>query len=116
MGGTKKRTQPGSTPPFERPGDVAPTPDADCPERLEAVVSGPDRGFSRGMYLDVVLDESSGAPRVLTRDAVDGRTLGAIGGIPDLSRLIRCLRAGAVYRAVVNAVDGGRTEISVLRV
>jgi hypothetical protein len=67
------------------------------------------------MTLRVVLDEGPPIRRALVVDPVAGRTVGAIGGIPDLKRLLDCLAAGVDYRAVVTTVDGGRVDLRIVR-
>ena len=68
-----------------------------------------------GMTLRVILDEGPPVSRALVVDPVADRTVGSIGGIPDLKRLLDCLAAGVTYRAVVTAIDGGRVELRIVR-
>lgn len=86
-----------------------------CPSEILATVHGPDRGLTPGMPLAVSLDRTLPVPRVILIDPVSRQTLGAIAGVPELSRLIDCLAADVPYRAVVVTVDGGRIDVRIVR-
>ena len=67
------------------------------------------------MALRVELDATRQPRRVVIVDPVTTTRVGAIGGIPDLQRLIDCLAAGVRYDAMVTAVDGGRVDVHIQR-
>ena len=87
----------------------------DCPSRLATVVSGPARGISKGSWLEVRVDRSGAGPRVILVDDVTGSTVGSLAGIPNLAVLMRCLEDGVPYRALVDHVDGGRIDVTVIK-
>lgn len=105
----------GSTSPPTPPAiDVG--PEKDCPQRLTTVVSGPAAaGISKGTWLQVSVDRTGGGPRVILTDDVTGVTVGSLAGVPNLALLIRCLDDGVSYRALVDNVDGGRIDVTVLQ-
>lgn len=90
-------------------------PGQDCPSRLTTVVAGPVEGIAKGSWLDVRIDRSGGQPRVILIDEVTGVTVGSLAGVPNLAILIRCLEDGVPYRAIVDRVDGGRIDVTVLQ-
>jgi hypothetical protein len=87
----------------------------DCPDRLTTIVAGPAGGITKGAWLSVRIDRSGGQPRVVLIDEVTNITVGSLAGIPNLAILIRCLEDGVPYRAIVDHVDGGRIDVTVLR-
>jgi len=87
----------------------------DCPTRFTTIVTGPAEGITKGAWLDVRIDRSSGQPRVVLIDEVTNATVGSLAGVPNLAILIRCLEDGVTYRAIVDHVDGGRIDITVLQ-
>lgn len=87
----------------------------DCPARLTTIVSGPAEGITRGAWLRVRADRSDGQPRVVLIDEVTGATVGSLAGVPNLAVLIRCLEDDVPYRAIVDHVDGGRIDVTILR-
>lgn len=87
----------------------------DCPSRLTTIVSGPAEGIAKGSWLDVRVERSGGQPRVILIDEVTGVIVGSLAGVPNLAILIRCLEDGVPYRAIVDRVDGGRVEVTVLQ-
>jgi hypothetical protein len=87
----------------------------DCPSRLTTVVSGPAAGITKGSWLEVRVDRSAGGPRVILVDEVTGATVGSLAGVPNLAVLIRCLDDGVPYRALVDHVDGGRIDVTVIQ-
>jgi hypothetical protein len=87
----------------------------DCPSRLTTVISGPAAGIIKGSWLEVRVDRSGGVPRVILVDEVMGATVGSLAGVPNLAVLIRCLDDGVPYRALVDYVDGGRIDITVVQ-
>lgn len=87
----------------------------DCPSRLTTVVSGPTTGITKGSWLQVRVDRNAGGPRVILVDEVTGATVGSLAGVPNLAMLIRCLDDGVPYRALVDHVDGGRIDVTVIR-
>ncbi len=92
----------------------SPPPDRDpCPDRIPANVTGPVRGITVNSWLEVELDGE--APSVVFVDPVTGEKVGSLAGIRRLADLIRCLERGITYRAYVDAVSGGRVEVTVTR-
>lgn len=106
---------PGSAGSGQGAGGLPPGGPAACPDLILAALTGPVQGLAVGMTLQVILDDGQQFSRVLVVDPVAGRTVGSVTGIPDLKRLIDCLGAGVVYRAVVTALDGGRIELRIVR-
>lgn len=51
--------------------------------------------------------------RVVCVHRATGLSVGAIGGVPGLGRLLECLDEGVVYEAVVVTVLGGRVDVMV---
>ena len=90
-------------------------PGQDCPSRLTTVITGPAAGITKGAWLEVRIDKSGGQPRVVLVDEVSLATVGSLAGVPNLAILMRCLEAGVPYRAIVNHVDGGRIDITVVQ-
>jgi hypothetical protein len=97
------------------PGSSATSGPDGCPSKISTVIAGPASGLLAGAWLDVSLDRTTEPPRVVLVDAVLGRPVGSLAGVPDLATLIRCLTSGVQYRAYVDRVDGGRVEITVIR-
>lgn len=87
----------------------------ECPSRLTTVVSGPAAGITKGSWLEVRVERSGGGPRVILVDEVTGVTIGSLAGVPNLAVLIRCLDDGVPYRALVDQVDGGRIDVTVIQ-
>lgn len=87
----------------------------DCPARLSTVVAGPAEGITKGTWLDVRVDRSGEQPRVVLVDVVTNATVGSLAGVPNLAILIRCLEDGVPYRAIVDHVDGGRIDVTVVQ-
>lgn len=87
----------------------------DCPSRLTTIVAGPAEGITKGDWLDVRLDRSGGQPRVVLVDEISGATVGSLAGVPNLAVLIRCLEDKVPYRALVEHVDGGRIDVTVIQ-
>jgi hypothetical protein len=87
----------------------------DCPSRLTTIVAGPAEGITKGAWLDVRIDRSGGRTRVVLVDGVTNATVGSLAGVPNLAILIRCLEGGVPYRAIVDHVDGGRIDVTVLQ-
>lgn len=104
----------GSSPPDKKTGTTA-GPEKDCPQRMSTVISGPATGIIKGSWLQVSVDRSGGAPRVILTDEVTGVTVGSLAGIPNLATLIRCLDDGITYRALVDDVQGGRIDVTINR-
>ena len=90
-------------------------PGQDCPSRLTTVITGPAAGITKGAWLEVRMDKSGGQPRVVLVDEVLARYGGSLAGVPNLAILMRCLEAGVPYRAIVDHVDGGRIDITVVQ-
>ena len=87
----------------------------DCPKRFTTIVTGPAEGVIRGSWLDVRIDRTGGQPRVILVNEVTNDIVGSLAGVPNLAILIRCLDDGVSYRALVDRVDGGRIEVTVLQ-
>lgn len=102
----------GSSPPPSPP----PPPTPRCPDILEATLTGPAQGIVPNSWLDVAVDDAGTSPRVLVVDPLTGETVGTLAGVPRLHDLVRCiLHEGEEYRAFVEAVDGGRVDVTVTR-
>ena len=85
----------------------------ECPETLPATLVGPAPGACAvGDVLDVVRMTSPTPPRVVCVHRSTGVTVGAIGGVPGLGRLLECLEDGVGYEAVVGSVFGGRVDVT----
>jgi hypothetical protein len=108
MGGSEAKL-PGKVP-VARPGSGQ-----DCPSRFTTIVSGPADGIIRGAWLEVRVDRSGVQPRVVLVDEITSAIVGSLAGVPNLAILIRCLEEGVPYRAIVDHVDGGRVDITVLQ-
>lgn len=87
----------------------------DCPSRFTTIVAGPAEGITKGAWLNVRVDRSGGQPRVVLLDEVTGATVGSLAGVPNLAILIRCLEDGVPYRALVDHVEGGRIDVTVVQ-
>ncbi len=88
-----------------------------CPATLPATLVGPVPGScAAGDLLDVTRMATPPPARVVCVHRGTGRKVGAIGGVPGLGRLLECLDEGVAYEAVVDAVAGGRVEVTVRRV
>jgi hypothetical protein len=48
-------------------------------------------------------------------DVSSGAIMGSLMGIPDLAKLKECVKSGVRYRAHVEAVAGGRVDVTVIR-
>lgn len=90
-------------------------PRTPCPETIETVLSGPVEDIVPNSWLDVVVNRSPKAARVVVMDPVTQRPVGTLAGIPELAVLIRCIERGVEYRAYVSAVTGGRVDLIVTR-
>jgi hypothetical protein len=87
----------------------------ECPPKFRAVVMGPAPGVIPGTWLDLVLDQTSAPPRVVFTDLATGAVVGSLAAIPDLKVLIDCLKSQVDYRAHVDAVTGGRVDVTVVK-
>lgn len=90
---------------------------SECPDALTATLVGPLPGSCvAGDVLDVIRMATPPPARVVCVHRTTGRTVGAIGGVPGLGRLLECLDEGVVYEAEVVAVSGGRVDVMVRKV
>lgn len=90
----------GSTPTSDpSPGDAAP-----CPPRVIAILPDPG-GIDVGDAVNVVFE--AGPPARAIVITLGGIRLGAVSGVPNLSRLLECLREGVAYNARVDRKDAG---------
>jgi hypothetical protein len=89
----------------------------ECPETLSTTLVGPVPGAcAPGDVLDVTIVATPPPPRVVCVHRATGRPVGAIGGVPGLGLLLECLEAGISYEAVVDAVSGGRVDVTLRKV
>jgi hypothetical protein len=89
----------------------------DCPLTFKAALIGPVAGACAvGDVLDVIFQSTPPPGRIVCVHRGTGATVGAIGGIPGLSKVIECLQAGVQYEALVNNIAGGRVDLTVNRV
>lgn len=113
MGGSSNTsfnaTRSGATPSGNAPGGKL-----RCPAKLRAVVTGPAPGIQSGAWLNVQLEPATNPPRVVFVDIASGAIVGSLTAIPDLDVLIECLRL-ETYRAHVDAVTGGRVDVTVIK-
>ena len=85
-----------------------------CPTSFATSLVGPVPGsVTVGDRLDVILRTLPPPPRAVCVDRPAGTVVGAIGGIPGLAVFIDCLAAGVGYEATVDAVAGGRVDVTV---
>lgn len=86
----------------------------DCPISFKATLIGPVAGACAiGDLLQLVFQPTPPPGRIICVHTVTGGTVGAIGGIPGLSRVIECLQAGVNYEAHVDNIAGGRVDVTV---
>lgn len=79
-------------------------------------MTGPEEGIVPNSWLDVTIDDTGPSPRVLVVDPLTGDVVGTLAGVPRLNDLVRCiLHEGEEYRALVEAVQGGRVDVTVTR-
>jgi hypothetical protein len=89
----------------------------ECPVSLAAVLVGPaSSSCAVGDILDVTLITMPAPGRAVCVHRVTGLTVGAIAGIPGLAVFLECLRAGVGYEAHVNAVVGGRVDVTLQKI
>lgn len=88
-----------------------------CPSSLTAVLVGPAAGAcSVGDVLDVTLITAPPPGRAVCVHRATAATVGAIAGIPGLARFLDCLAEGVVYEAQVDAIVGGRIDVTVRKI
>ncbi len=109
MGGSTKTTK------TTRRTPIGTDDDDGCPRKRKAIVSGPAEGIQAGTWLDVILQPGKDPAPLVLVDADTGDEMGALVGIPDLARLRECVANGVRYRAHVEAVSGGRVDVTVIR-
>jgi len=89
----------------------------DCPVALTAVLVGPAAGACAvGDILDVVFNAAPPPGRAVCVHRITGVTVGAIAGIPGLSKLLECLVAGVGYEAHIDKIVGGRVDVTISQV
>lgn len=89
----------------------------ECPVTLTATLVGPAAGVCAvGDVLDVVYHATPAPGRAVCVHRVSGATVGAIAGIPGLSKLLECLDAGVGYEAHVDKIVGGRVDVTINQV
>lgn len=109
MGGSAK------TPSPTRRSPVTPDDDDPCPRKFKAVISGPAQGIQAGTWLEVILEPGKSPAPVVFVDPASGAIMGSLIGIPNLATVRDCLTDGVRYRAHVEAVTGGRVDVTVIR-
>lgn len=87
----------------------------ECPVSIRTSIAGPTDEIVEGSWLLVQLDATTDPHRVVLIDEVSAKIVGALAGVPNLPLLIRCLDEGVSYRAYVEAVDGGRVDVTLAR-
>jgi len=83
---------------------------ASLPTALIGPVPG---GCAVGDLLQVIFQPTPPPGRIICVHIGTGATVGAIGGIPGLSKVIECLQAGVQYEAHVDNITGGRVDLTV---
>jgi len=94
MGGT---TPPDTTPP---PGDPKPT----CPPKVMVTMPNPG-GLHEGDKLALLLEGAS--QPILALATLDGIRLGPVAGVPELKKLIECLKDQVLYAAYIETISPG---------
>ena len=88
-----------------------------CPASFATSLIGPLPGaIAVGHLLDVVLQTAPSPARAVCVSRTSGSTVGAIGGIPGLAVFLQCLEAGVAYEAHVDAIVGGRVDVTVQQI
>jgi len=85
----------------------------DCPLSFKTALIGPAGACAVGDLLEVIFHSTPPPGRIVCVHVGTGATVGSIGGIPGLSKLIECLKAGVQYEAHVNNIAGGRVDVTV---
>lgn len=87
---------------------------SDCPSSFKTALIGPvPGGCAVGDVLQVTFQPNPSPGRIICIHPGTGATVGAIGGIPGLSKVIECLQAGVQYEAHVDRIIGGRVDVTV---
>lgn len=87
---------------------------SDCPLSFKTALIGPvPGGCAVGDLLQVIFQPTPPPGRIICVHMGTGATVGAIGGIPGLSKVIECLQAGVQYEAHVDNITGGRVDVTV---
>lgn len=87
---------------------------SDCPLSFKTALIGPVAGACvAGDVLQLVFQPAPPPGRIICVHVGTGVTVGAIGGIPGLSKVIECLQAGVHYEAHVDNIVGGRVDVTV---
>lgn len=87
---------------------------SDCPLSFKTALIGPVAGACAvGDVLQVIFQAAPPPGRIVCAHMGTGATVGAIGGIPGLSKVIECLQAGVQYEAHVDNITGGRVDVTV---
>jgi hypothetical protein len=88
-----------------------------CPTSFSTSLIGPvASAMAAGDLLDVVLQALPPPARAVCVHRLSGAIVGSIGGIPGLAVFLQCLEAAVAYEAHVDAIAGGRVDITVQRV
>ena len=88
-----------------------------CPASFPTSLIGPAPGtMVVNDMLDVNLQALPLPARAVCLSRSSGAVVGAIGGIPGLAVFLECLSSGVAYEAHVDAIVGGRVDITVQRV
>ncbi len=88
-----------------------------CPVSFNATLIGPAAvAWTAGEILDVTLISSPAPGRAVCVHRATGVTVGAIGGIPGLAKLLECLQAGVGYEARIDTILGGKIDVTVSQV
>lgn len=89
----------------------------DCPTAFKAALVGPAAGACEaGDILDVVFAPNPAPGRAICINRTTKVTVGSIGGIPGLTKLLECLQASVGYEAHVDKVISGRIDVTVRQV
>ncbi len=87
---------------------------SDCPLSFKTALIGPvPGGCVVGDILQVIFLPTPPPGRIICAHMGTGATVGAIGGIPGLSKVIECLQTGVRYEANVDNITGGRVDVTV---
>ena len=98
-------------------GGSSPPPPPETPQRLcpaKVTVTMPNPGqVGEGEKLALILEQA--AKPILVLATEKGVRLGPVAGIPELGKLLECVRDGIPYAASVSQVSGGTLTCVIVR-
>lgn len=91
-------------------------PELVCPSVVKTSLVGPVLGtMVVGDVLGVISLEIPAPARAVCVSRASGAVVGSIGGIPGIATLVDCINAGISYEALVDAIIGGRVDVTIRR-